>query len=54
MPTVRSYVVTQERQVRVVAQDPTHAVNLAEDIFKGEGPPLPEVRVTEILAREDF
>jgi hypothetical protein len=56
MPAVRMYEVTQTREVKVRAEDPSDAIRIADVMF-GEHDseePLPAyaVRVTDISARE--
>lgn len=61
MPTVRTYVVTQTREVKVVATDPADAVKLGDAAFNGvtdssviHDTAKLEIRVTETTAREDY
>lgn len=38
MPVVRTYIVTQERQVKVSAENPADAVEIASALFQGFDP----------------
>lgn len=57
MPEIRSYTVTQEREVVVAASSPAEAVAKAQELFDGITPParsLEESRATSINARESY
>lgn len=58
MPVVRTYTVTQEREVKIRAESPAEAVRLAQESFDAAadggtlGTAAPEV--TSVSARKDF
>lgn len=58
MPAVRTYIVTQEREVKVTAESPTHAVETARGVFNNKEDAdtvsLRLPRETRIEAREEF
>lgn len=61
MPAVRSYVVTQEREITVQATSPAEAVQISDAVLGGElnveylGHPFSSaVKVTEVRAREEY
>lgn len=67
MPEVKHYIVTQEREVRVTANDPLSAIAIASVAFQQEGlaksgvgiedvygTTTREVEITDIQARKDY
>ncbi len=61
MPNIRYYTVTQEREVKVTANNPTDAVIVADAVFRELDPPedvwgsaSSAIRDRDIVAREDY
>lgn len=61
MPAVREYIVTQTREVKVTAENPSDAVAMGNELFKtvDSGDQTVayagrDLRVTEMSARESF
>lgn len=60
MPEIRYYTVTQEREVKVAANSPIDAINLAERIFSNTKRPedqiniITPIRERAIDVREDY
>lgn len=64
MPSIHEYVVKQEREIRIRAENPHEAAHLAEYVFDGNlhalqslgfgASRIPEVRITGLTVEEEF
>jgi hypothetical protein len=55
MPAVRTYIVTQEREVKIPAESPSAAIAEAQKHLDGDASNTARIpRETEIRAREEF
>ena len=60
MPEIRYYTVTEEREVKVWANNPIHAARIGDAHFRGAkviavpGATTTPIRVRDIVVREDF
>lgn len=61
MPEVRNYTITQEREVKVSAENIIDALKIADAVFENQSIPgnligrtLSDIRVRELLVREEY
>lgn len=53
MPAVRNYIVTQEREIKIMATSPSEAIAFAKDMFR-INEDNHEPREIRVEAREEF